>query len=68
MSLPVVASTREELAKLLADARAGGHRVALVPTMGALHDGHASLMRAAREQVGPEGRVVVSVFVNPTQF
>ena len=68
MSLPVVASTREELAKLLADARAGGHRVALVPTMGALHDGHASLMRAAREQVGPEGRVVVSVFVNPLQF
>jgi pantoate--beta-alanine ligase len=36
--------------------------------MGALHEGHASLMRVAREQVGPDGAVVVSVFVNPTQF
>ena len=62
-----LASTREELAGLLTGARAGGHRVGLVPTMGALHDGHASLMRAAREGVG-DGPVVVSVFVNPLQF
>ena len=67
MSLPHLASTREELAKLLLDARAQGHDVALVPTMGALHEGHASLMRVARERVG-EGPVVVSVFVNPLQF
>jgi pantoate--beta-alanine ligase len=36
--------------------------------MGALHEGHASLVRAARDRVGPEGRVVVSIFVNPLQF
>ncbi len=43
-------------------------RRAFVPTMGALHDGHRELMRAARDQVGDNGEVVVSVFVNPTQF
>ncbi len=64
---PRTARTRAELATLLADARADGRRVGFVPTMGALHDGHASLMRTAREQVG-DGPVVVSVFVNPLQF
>lgn len=43
-------------------------RVALVPTMGALHAGHAALIRRARAEVGPDGTVIVSVFVNPTQF
>ncbi|MBC9732928.1 pantoate--beta-alanine ligase [Nocardioides marmotae] len=66
-SLPVLASTREELSTLLADARRSGLRVGLVPTMGALHEGHASLMREARDRVG-DGPVVVSVFVNPLQF
>ncbi len=60
-------STREELAGLLTEARAAGRRVGLVPTMGALHEGHASLVRVARERVG-DGPVVVSVFVNPLQF
>ncbi|MFJ9612282.1 pantoate--beta-alanine ligase [Streptomyces noursei] len=41
---------------------------AVVMTMGALHEGHAVLVRAARERVGPQGQVVVTVFVNPLQF
>jgi pantoate--beta-alanine ligase len=64
---PVVATTRAELADLLAAPRAARERVGLVPTMGALHDGHASLMAVAREHVA-DGPLVVSVFVNPLQF
>mgnify|MGYP001226706715 CR=1 FL=1 len=45
-----------------------GMQHALVMTMGALHEGHAALIRAARERVGPAGQVVVTVFVNPLQF
>jgi len=45
-----------------------GGRIALVPTMGYLHPGHVSLVHRARKEVGPRGKVVVSIYVNPTQF
>lgn len=45
-----------------------GTRCVFVPTMGALHEGHAALVRTAREIAGPAGNVLVSIFVNPLQF
>ncbi len=49
-------------------ARARTGRRAVVMTMGALHEGHATLIRTARKIAGPDGEVVVTVFVNPLQF
>jgi pantoate--beta-alanine ligase len=63
--IPILARTRLGLA---AARRGLGAPVVLVPTMGALHDGHRALLRRAREISMPNGSVVVSVFVNPLQF
>ena len=61
----IVANTRAELAAALEKL---APPVVLVPTMGALHEGHRALLRRARELAGPGGTAAVSIFVNPLQF
>jgi pantoate--beta-alanine ligase len=65
MARPRLARTVPALRRALRQWRARGERIALVPTMGALHAGHLALVRAARRKAR---RVVVSIFVNPAQF
>ncbi|TYO67754.1 pantoate--beta-alanine ligase [Bradyrhizobium hipponense] len=62
---PLIARTVPSLRRAVDNLRKRKSTIALVPTMGALHDGHVSLVRLAKRRAS---RVVVSIFVNPTQF
>ncbi len=62
---PMIVRTIPALRRALGGFRPAKAATALIPTMGALHDGHVSLVRLAKRRAD---KVIVSIFVNPTQF
>jgi pantoate--beta-alanine ligase len=67
MAMQIVKSVAS-MQRLAKKWRRAGAVIGLVPTMGFLHEGHLSLVQAARKRAGQRGKVVVSIYVNPTQF
>jgi pantoate--beta-alanine ligase len=65
MATPILVQTRDELLQHLRPLHAGGEQLALVPTMGFLHEGHLSLIREGKRRAD---KVAVTIFVNPAQF
>lgn len=63
-----VVSSVAAMQRLAKQWQRSGTKIGLVPTMGYLHAGHLSLVKRARKLVGKSGKVVVSIYVNPTQF
>jgi pantoate--beta-alanine ligase len=61
----IITRTVADLRQTVRAFRTAGHTIGLVPTLGALHDGHTTLVREAKKQVD---RVITTIFVNPTQF
>ena len=63
-----VVTSVDRMQQLANQWRRTGVCIGFVPTMGSLHAGHISLMKRARKRIGPAGKLVASIYVNPTQF